>query len=125
LLATTAGADTLILALGRDKNVLVERTLLKDLSSRSFLGNTKSVARSYETVVRNTRQQPIDLVVKDQYPISGDKRIEVEQLNHSGAQVAADTGLVTWSIRLQPASTEKRTLSYRIKYPRQMRLPVD
>ncbi|RYY58139.1 MAG: mucoidy inhibitor MuiA family protein, partial [Chitinophagaceae bacterium] len=65
---TTAG-DTLSISLGQDKGVVVKRTLLKEFSSKKFIGSNRTDDRHYEIVVRNNKQQPVSILIEDQFPI--------------------------------------------------------
>ena len=58
------------------------------------------------------------MLLKDQYPLSTDKEIEVELLESSNAKVNKETGILTWNLKLQPNETNKIRISYRVKYPK-------
>ena len=47
----------------------LKRTLLKDYSSKRFIGSNKTDTRQYEIVVRNNKQQPISIIIEDQFHI--------------------------------------------------------
>ena len=51
--------DTLLLTLGKDKRIQVERNKLKDYSSKSFFGSTKKEQTTYEIKVKNTHKETI------------------------------------------------------------------
>jgi len=111
-------ADTLRLNMGRDKRVSVKREKLADRSGTKFLSNAKQQTFTYEITVRNNKKDAVNLVVKDQYPLSTDKEIEVELLESSKAEVDKETGMLTWTADLKPNETRKFRLGYRVKYPK-------
>jgi len=111
-------ADTLQLSLGRDKRVSVKREKITDRSSTKFLSNAKQQAFTYEITVRNNKKDAVNLIVKDQYPLSTDKEIEVELQESSGAEIDKETGILTWTANLKPNETRKFRIGYRVKYPK-------
>ncbi|MBI3883479.1 MAG: DUF4139 domain-containing protein, partial [Sphingobacteriales bacterium] len=58
------------------------------------------------------------ITVKDQFPVSQHKEIEVEQLESKNAVVDQETGEVTWKLIVAPGEVKKMRISYSIKYPK-------
>jgi TonB-dependent SusC/RagA subfamily outer membrane receptor len=110
--------DTLNLTLGRDKRVVVTREKLTDFSSVKFLGSNKKQTFTYEITVRNNKKEAVQMEIKDQYPLSSNKDIEVELLQYDGASVNGETGILTWKTQLAPGEIKKYRLSYSVKYPK-------
>jgi uncharacterized protein (TIGR02231 family) len=117
--------DTLHLTLGRDKRVVVTRELLKDFSSVKFLGSNKKQIYTYEITVKNNKKEKVPIILKDQYPLSTNKDIEVELLQHDGAAINEETGVLTWKFELAPGEVKKVRLSYSVKYPKERKLNWD
>jgi len=111
-------ADTLKLTLGRDKRIVVKKEKLNDFSSVRFLGGNKKQVFTYELTVRNNKNEKVQMLLKDQYPISTSKDIEEELLESSGAAVNSETGFLTWQTELAPGETKKYRVSYSLKYPK-------
>ena len=110
--------DTLNLTLGRDKRIVVRKEKVVDYSSVKFLGANKKEVFTYQITVRNNKKEKIQMMLKDQYPISSSKDIEEDLLDSSGASVNKDTGMLTWKIELAPGESRKYRVSYSIKYPK-------
>ncbi len=110
--------DTLNLTLGRDKRIVVKREKVNDFSSVKFLGSNKKEVFTYEITVRNNKKEKVQLLLKDQYPISTDKDIEDELLDSGGAVVNKDTGILTWRVDLAPGESREFRISYSVKYPK-------
>jgi uncharacterized protein (TIGR02231 family) len=110
--------DTLNLTLGRDKRVVVKREKVVDYSSVKFMGSNKKQVFTYEITVKNNKKEKIQLLLKDQYPISSAKEIEEELLESSGAEVNKDTGVLTWKVELAPGASKTYRISYSVKYPK-------
>jgi len=118
LINTDATTDTLNLSLGTDKNIVVTRTSLKDLSERQSLGSNKKETRDWQIEVKNRKSQPINLLVEDQVPVSQNSSIEVEIQELSGGQLDKLTGKVIWKMALKPEDNKKKELKYLVKYPK-------
>ncbi|MEO5890094.1 MAG: mucoidy inhibitor MuiA family protein [Ferruginibacter sp.] len=110
--------DTLNLTMGRDKRVVVKKEKLVDYSSIKFLGTNKKQIFTYDITVKNNKKDAIDLMVKDQFPISQDKEVVVEVLETSAATHNEETGVLTWKLKLAPGEVKKLRISYSIKYPK-------
>jgi TonB-dependent SusC/RagA subfamily outer membrane receptor len=110
--------DTLSLTLGRDKRVVVNRERLADFSSTKFLGTNKKQTFTFEITVRNNKKEMVQMELRDQYPVSTNKDIEVELLQHDGATVNGETGILTWKPTLAPGEIKKYRVSYSVKYPK-------
>ncbi len=110
--------DTLNLSFGRDKNVLVTRTKLKDFQKRQFIGSSKSEQRAYEISVRNTKNETINLVLEDQFPISKIKEVSVEDKDAPEAEINEETGKIIWKKKILPTKEQKFTFKYTVKSPK-------
>ncbi len=117
-LKTDLTKDTMQISIGRDKNISISRTKLKDLSSRKLFGTKRHVEQGFEFTVRNNKKQEIKLILEDHYPVPAYKEIEVEELDHSGAIVDSKTKKLKWILKIQPNQTVKKTLRYSVKYPK-------
>lgn len=111
-------SDSSLLSLGRDKRVQIQRTLLKDFSTKSFSGGSKKEQNTWEISLRNTRKEPITIVVEDQIPVSTDKDIEVKLINNGGATYDETTGKLTWMITLDAEKSQSLKFSFEVKYPK-------
>lgn len=117
--------DTLEISLGRDKNISVTRTRLKEYSKRKFLSNRKEDSRLFEIAVKNKKKQAITLVLEDQFPISTNKNITVDRDETGKAAVDDTTGQLTWTLQLAPSEDKKVRFGYTVKYPKERLLSVD
>ncbi|MGZ5190667.1 MAG: mucoidy inhibitor MuiA family protein [Flavisolibacter sp.] len=112
-------ADTLNLTLGRDKRVVVKKEKLVDYSSTKFLGNSKLQKLTYELTVKNNKKDTVRMLLKDQYPLSTNKEVEVELLESGNASINAELGVLSWKIELAPGEVKKIRFAYSVKYPKE------
>ena len=110
--------DTLLLTLGKDKRIQVERIKLKDFSSKSLFGSTKKEQTTYEIKVKNTHKDTITLTIEDQIPVSNNSEIEVKLLEYQGATYDVNTGKLTWKIELKADESKSVKFSFEVKHPK-------
>lgn len=110
--------DTINLTMGRDKRVVIKREKLKDYSSVKFMGTNKKQVFTYEITVKNNKKDAVNMLLKDQYPISQNKEVEVELLESSNAMINEEIGVLTWKLQLTPGEVKKVRISYSVKYPK-------
>lgn len=115
-------SDTLHLSLGRDTRVAVKRSLLKDLSSLKSSGGSNRQTFTYEIVVKNNKSTDVNLLLKDQYPLSNIKEVEVKLEDAGGAMINEELGILTWKLELKPGESKKIRFSYHVKYPRDKKI---
>lgn len=113
-----ATTDTLNLSMGRDKKIVVKREKVIEQNAVKLIGNNKKQTFTYEITLRNNKTTPVNLLLKDQYPVTTDKAIEVELISSDGAIVNTETGVLTWKLTLQPSVTQKIRISYSVRYPK-------
>lgn len=110
--------DTLELSLGRDKRISVERTQVKEFSSKSKVGGNIKESSTWEITVRNSKKEAIDILIEDQIPVSQNKDITVEATNTGNAQYNAETGKLSWLFTIQSSQIQKVRFSFDVKYPK-------
>jgi len=111
-------SDTLNLSMGRDKKIAIKREKIADKSGTKFLSGYKEQTFTYDITVKNNKKEAIELLLKDQYPISTDKEITIELLDNGKAKVNVETGILTWDVKLSAGETKKYRISYKVKYPK-------
>ena len=110
--------DTLNLSMGRDKKISIKREKVVDKSGTKFLSSYKEQTFTYDLTIRNNKKEDIEMLLKDQYPLSSDKEITIELLEDGKAKVNTETGILTWELKLAPNETKKIRISYKVKYPK-------
>lgn len=125
LLNLTNATDTLQLSLGRDKQVSVTREKVKDFTTKQFIGNKKEENRAWKTTVRNNKNQPINMILLDQVPISTLEEIEVSVQNASAGKRNHETGEIKWEFKLKPSAKQEFELRYSVKYPKNKQIYIE
>lgn len=114
--------DTLLLTLGKDKRIQVERKKLKEFCSNSFFGGTKTESVTWEITIKNTRKEAVTLTIEDQIPVSTDKEIEVKLTDKGNANLDEATGKLTWKLDLAPEKSQTIKFSFEVKHPKDKQL---
>jgi len=108
--------DTLDLSLGKDPNLIVKRTMLKNDSKQKVVGDKIVKSVSYKIQIKNHKNRTIKLIVQDQVPISRNKEIEVTLDNLSKASLDEITGISEWKFKMKPSATKEIDIKYTVKY---------
>ena len=113
--------DALTLTLGIDRRVAVKREKINEMSSSKLLGSDTKQDFTYRLTVRNNNNRPINLVLKDQYPISTQKQVEVT-LNLKETTTPTfnkeEVGVLTWEEVIAAGESKIYVNSYTVKYPK-------
>lgn len=114
---TKVTGDTLRLAMGRDRNVVIERKLALDQESRKIIGNSIRQEIKWDIIIRNNKEYPIELQLDEQLPISRHKSVEISHETLPKALVDEQTGLVRWQLTLAGGTKSTFNLNYQVRYP--------
>ena len=125
LLDTRYLVDTLEISLGRDKGVKVERKRSKDYNRHQVVGSDDIVYREWDITARNTKQQPVDIIIQDQFPVSTDSKITVTQEEKGDGKLDEKTGIVSWTFHLDPSAIKNTALKYKVKHPKNSAVGLD
>ena len=118
-------AGSLSLSLGKDNGINVTRKLIKEYSTKRFIGSNRTESRQYEISIRNSKRLSANISLVDQIPVSTNKEISVEEAKAAEAQIDKDTGLVTWIFTLPAGQEKKLGISYNVKYPKDRKLILE
>lgn len=110
--------DTMNLSLGRDKRIIIRREKSKDFRAEKFIGSNVRKSFAYTISVRNTKKEPVDIIILEQFPVSSDKDIVVDDREAPEAEITEENGAVKWPLKLNGSETKKLQLSYSIKHPK-------
>lgn len=120
-----SAGDTLSLALGKDNNIRIQRKLVKAFSAKKFIGSNRTETKTFEIIVRNNKRTPVTLLLQDQFPVSTNKEIEIDDKTAPGASVDKETGLVNWNLALAPGEEKKLGLGYSVRYPKDKKVVLE
>jgi hypothetical protein len=125
ILNASALEDTLLVSMGRDRSIAIQREKIEEYSKKRTIGSNVTETRGYEISLRNNKSQPVTLKVEDQIPVSVNSAISVSPIQLSAGSLDPQTGKVTWEITLAPGEQKKLSLQYEVKYPKSERVILD
>lgn len=112
--------DTLYVDLGKDPKVVIERKLDKKYSSQKSLGSQVKLERTFKINLKNNKNEPINLIIEDQVPVSSGNQIEVEFHHAREATYDANSGKLKWELELESGKSKTLEISYDLKFPKGM-----
>jgi hypothetical protein len=117
--------DTLTLSIGRDKDIIIEREIQKDFTSKSFGSSYKKELKGWNITVKSNKENAVKISIEDQFPISKTDDIKVELIESSGALQDKDSGKLIWNVDLNPKEKKVLILKYSVKYPKEKKVIVE
>lgn len=117
-LASELFSDTLDVSLGKDPNVVVDRTRVKAEGAVQVSGTTRTDTYIYEISVKNNKSTAVEMELEDIIPIAQDKEITVKLVDDGDGKFDPSKGKLTWNIKLNAGESKKVRFSYSVKYPR-------
>lgn len=120
----TSMDDTLNLSLGKDPNIVVKRTLLKQKSKDKVVQDKRERTFSYQIEVQNNKSSAIQLIIQDQVPMTTNHDITIELLEKDFARELPGNGILEWEYKLKPGENKKLEFSYKVKHPKDQQVDL-
>lgn len=114
--------DTIEVSLGRDPAIVVERTPVETFQTDQLIGRNKTLTFQWAITCRNTKKQPIELVIMDQLPVSTHEDIEITPIELSNADYQEKTGFLTWKTQLTAGQKEEKRVRFSIRFPKDKKI---
>ena len=118
----TSMDDTLNLSLGKDPNIVVKRTLLKQKSKDKVVQDKRERTFSYQIEVQNNKSSAIQLIIQDQVPMTTNNDITIELLEKDSARELPGNGILEWDYKLKPGENKKLEFSFKVKHPKDQQI---
>jgi uncharacterized protein (TIGR02231 family) len=118
----TSMDDTLNLSLGKDPNIVVKRTLLKQKSKDKVVQDKRERTFSYQIEVQNNISSAIQLIIQDQVPMTTNNDITIELLEKDSARELPGNGILEWDNKLKPGENKKLEFSFKVKHPKDQQI---
>jgi uncharacterized protein (TIGR02231 family) len=108
--------DTISLALGRDRGIMVKRIKLKDEEKVKTLSSDKVKTITWELEVRNNKSGAVNLVLQDHIPVTQNDEIKISLDENGGAEHAEKTGKLEWRMKLDSRDHKKFSYTFTVKF---------
>lgn len=114
--------EELTISLGVDQSVIVKREQLDNIKATSFIGTQRIIDNSYTIEIKNNKDTAITLKLLDRIPKSQNKEIKVDDIETGDAEYKTKTGLLEWNLSITPNSSQEKSFSYELRYPKEKRI---
>ena len=114
--------EEMVISLGVDPNVVVERKQINAMKDKSFLGSTRIINKKYEITLRNNKNTTVEVQLYDRIPIAQNKEIKVDNAKYDDGKIEKEDGIVHWNVALESKKSIKKTIEYEVKYPKNKRI---
>lgn len=118
-------SDTLILGLGRDRNVQVSREPIEKQLRPRFFAAQREESRAYQLSVTNRRSEAIQITMVDQIPLSPRKDVEVVLVESAGADLEEKSGILSWELTVPSQETLSKGFRYKVRFPKQLTYEIE
>lgn len=114
--------EDLEITLGREEQIHVSHSTVSKKTSSILLKGQKATEYVYETKVSNSSGKDVEVILKDQIPVSENKDIVVDAIDLGGAQLEKETGFLTKKVLVPSAGSSTYRLSYKVAWPKDKRI---
>ncbi len=121
---TSMMQDTMELALGTDRGIVVERKKSKDEEEMKYelIGNNVVKKITYNIKIKNNKLSATHIIIEDQIPVSQNEDIKIKTIKTADANYNELNGMLKWKIDLSSKATKNLKFSYNIEYNRNKQL---
>lgn len=114
--------DTVNFSLGKDPNLIVRRTLMKNECKEKIVGSSLERTMAYSIEVRNLKSIPVEIIILDQLPITTNPEIEISALNIDKGNLNEKTGVLEWKLNLKSKDKKELDFKYKVKHNKDMKI---
>jgi uncharacterized protein (TIGR02231 family) len=118
----TSMDDTLNLSLGKDPNIVVKRTLLKQKSKDKIIQDKRERTFTYQLEIQNNKSSSIQLIVQDQLPMTTNADITIEATEKGNAREIPGNGILEWEFKLKAGENKKWEFGFKVKHPKDQQI---
>jgi uncharacterized protein (TIGR02231 family) len=112
-----APGQELILNLGIDEGIQLERDLVERQVDKKLIGGQRRITFAYQIVATNLNDTPIDLTLKEQIPVSRNEKLKVKLTQIQPKIEPEKLGTLEWKLTLNPQSKQEIDYQFVVEYP--------
>lgn len=118
----TSMDDTLNLSLGKDPNIVVKRTLLKQKSKDKIVQDKRERTFAYQIEIQNNKSTSIQVIVQDQLPMTTNADITIEATEKGNGREIPGNGILEWEYKLKAGENKKWEFGFKVKHPKDQQI---
>jgi uncharacterized protein (TIGR02231 family) len=101
----------------------LKREQIERSVSKNFIGNQRHIKFAYRTKLQNHYDFPVQIMVKDQMPVSENEDIKIKLLSaEPKVTEQSDMNILTWVLDIKPHEEREIEFNYSVDHPRDMRV---
>ncbi|MFZ6663916.1 mucoidy inhibitor MuiA family protein [Peijinzhouia sedimentorum] len=108
--------DEMLISLGADERIVVERKQILDNTGRGFLGSKRTDIQDFVISIYNPRSEEIEVRVQDQIPLSRNDELVIKLRDGQGAELDTETGILTWNLKIGSKETKEIKFGFSAEY---------
>lgn len=105
-----APGQELTIDLGIDEGIQIERDLIERQVDKKLIGGQRRIIFAYKVTVTNLKDTAVNLIVKEQIPVSRDEKLKVKLMQTQPKIEPDKLGKLEWNLSLN--SQEKQNIHY-------------
>ena len=111
--------EKLNLSLGLDESIRTTKKLIKKYTQyKGVVSKKVKITYEYEINIYNGKKRKVNILVKDNIPVSRNEKIKVKLLYPKKDEVSiSKEGIITWKIEVNPYETKRLPVGFVIEYP--------
>lgn len=125
LLDLSSVKKEIVISLGVDKQISVDRTQVTENNNKKFLSKNIETNKHWKIEVKNNKNQDINIQVLDQVPVAIIDAIKVEVINTSNAKKNEKSGELKWNLTIPKKTVKSLDVEYTVKHPKNRKLIIE
>ncbi|MGY6647347.1 mucoidy inhibitor MuiA family protein [Wenyingzhuangia sp. IMCC45574] len=125
LLDLSSIKDEIIISLGVDKQINIDRTQTDQNTDRKFLSKNVETLKHWKVTIKNNKNEDINIQVLDQVPVSIVDAIKVEVLTISDAKLDDKSGELKWNLSIPKRTATSLDIVYKVTHPKNRKLIIE
>ncbi len=106
--------------LGIDEGLKIERELVERQVEKKLIGNNRRIIYAYRLIITNLLNQPANLKLTEQLPISRNEQIKV-RLTRSNPQIQlGEMGILEWDVMISAQGKQEIYYQFMVEHPPQL-----
>jgi uncharacterized protein (TIGR02231 family) len=108
--------DEMLLSIGADERIVIQRKQVIDNTRRGFLGSKRTDIQDFVISVYNPRSEEIEVRLQDQIPLSRNDELVITLRDGQGATFDKETGILTWDLKIASKATKEIKFGFSAEY---------
>ncbi|HLP91632.1 MAG TPA: mucoidy inhibitor MuiA family protein [Nostocaceae cyanobacterium] len=110
------------LNLGIDESLKIERELVERQVDKKFMGNQRKITFAYRLFITNLINQPANLKLTDQLPVSRNEKIKVKLIRINPQISLGEMNILEWDLTIPAEGKQEIYYQFTVEYPPELQI---